>query len=266
MALINTTFKSIALSRNVSFTAVLPVDNMDYLNERNRSLKGPYKTLYLLNGLYGDCTEWLTHTDIKRIAERNNLAVIMPSGENSFYRNHIEDNRLFSTYIGVELVDITRDMFNLSNKKEDTFIGGYSMGGYGALYNGFKYNNRFSKIIALSPALILENKFDKDNKSSFKYNQNFFEWCFGSSQNIVKTEANPEVLLNNLIDNNEFIPDIYLACGEDDDLIGSCRKFKGFLDDSHIDFRYNEGKGGHEWDYWNGLMDDIIKWLNIEYK
>ena len=167
MALINTTFKSIALGRNVSFTAVLPVDNMDYLNERNRSLKGPYKTLYLLNGLYGDCTEWLTHTDIKRIAERNNLAVIMPSGENSFYRNHIEDNRLFSTYIGVELVDITRDMFNLSNKKEDTFIGGYSMGGYGALYNGFKYNNRFSKIIALSPALILENKFDKDNKSSF---------------------------------------------------------------------------------------------------
>lgn len=266
MALINTTFKSIALGRNVSFTAILPVDNIDYLHERNRSLEGPYKTLYLLNGLYGDCTEWLTHTDIKRIAERNNLAVIMPSGENSFYRDYTEDNRLFSTYVGKELVDISRRMFNLSNKREDTFIGGYSMGGYGALYNGFKYNRTFSNIIALSPALILENDFDKENKSSFKYNQNFIDATFGISDNLMQTEANPELLLSDLIENNEEIPNIYLACGESDDLINACRRFKKFLDTNNISCIYREGEGAHEWDYWNGLMDDLIGFLPLDYE
>ena len=43
-------------------------------------------------------------------------------------------------------------MLPLSTKREDTFIGGISMGGYGALYNGFKYRDTFSKVAAFSPA------------------------------------------------------------------------------------------------------------------
>ena len=263
MALLDIRFKSIELGRNVSVTAVLPVDNIDYINEENRSKKPPFKTLYLLNGLYGDSSEWITHSDILRLALRNNLAIIMPSGENSFYRN-IGDDKRFSNYIGEELVNTTRDMFNLSKKREDTFIGGYSMGAYGALYNGFKYNDRFSKIIAFSPALILDYEFDKTNSSSFKYNQCFAEDTFGSLDNIQNTEANPEYLLKNLIKENEKLPDIYLACAEDDiELIGPTRNFKNTLENNKniINYTYFEGQGGHHWDYLNTLLEDAIKWL-----
>ena len=55
-------------------------------------------------------------------------------------------------YVGKELVEMTRKMFPLSEKREDTYIGGISMGGYGALYNGMKYRDTFSKVAAFSPA------------------------------------------------------------------------------------------------------------------
>ena len=113
----------------------------------------PYKTLYLLHGLLGNCTDWVMNTNIQRLAEDRNLAVVMPSGENSFYVNQILPNNDFGEYIGRELVEMTRRMFPLSHKREDTFIAGLSMGGFGALRNGLKYHETFGYIAVLSGAL-----------------------------------------------------------------------------------------------------------------
>lgn len=45
----------------------------------------PYKTLYLLHGVLGSYVDWVNGTRIQRFAEMNDLVVVMPSGENSFY-------------------------------------------------------------------------------------------------------------------------------------------------------------------------------------
>ncbi len=82
--------------------------------------------------IYGLCernTDW-------RWAEEKNLAVIMPSGDNQFYIDKEDTEEYYGEYVGKELVEFTRKMFPLSEKKEDTFIAGLSMGGYGALING----------------------------------------------------------------------------------------------------------------------------------
>lgn len=72
-----------------------------------------------------------------------NLAVVMPAGENAFYIDQPEMGTMHGKFIGEELVDITRRMFPLSRKREDTYIGGLSMGGFGALRNGLKYHDTF---------------------------------------------------------------------------------------------------------------------------
>ena len=59
----------------------------------------------------------------------------------------------YGAFVGEELPRIMRAMFPLSQKREDTFIAGLSMGGFGALRNGFKYSDTFSRIAALSSAL-----------------------------------------------------------------------------------------------------------------
>ena len=44
-----------------------------------------YKILYLLHGLLGNYTDWVSQTRIQKWAEEKNLAVVMPSGDNAFY-------------------------------------------------------------------------------------------------------------------------------------------------------------------------------------
>ena len=58
----------------------------------------------------------------------------------------------YSTYVGKELVEVTRKMLPLSTKKGRHFYRWNFHGGYGALYNGFKYRDTFSKVVAFSPA------------------------------------------------------------------------------------------------------------------
>ena len=156
MALMEVNFFSKALMRPVTMNVILPADKV-FFGEETEEENKPFKTLYLLHGVMGNYTDWVTGTCIKRWAEEKNLAVVMPSGANMFYMDHPNANENYSEFIGKELVKITRRMFPLSHKKEDTFIAGLSMGGYGAIRNGLKYHDTFGYIIGLSSALITED-------------------------------------------------------------------------------------------------------------
>ena len=141
MALIQVNYLSRSLMRTVPLHVILPVDKisfetMDYANRKDQK----FKTLYLLHGIFGNYTDWVSGTRIQRWAEEKNLAVVMPSGDNAFYINTNMPTFDYEQFIAKELVDVTRRMFPLSDKREDTFIAGLSMGGYGALINGMKYN------------------------------------------------------------------------------------------------------------------------------
>ncbi|KUK14738.1 MAG: Putative esterase, partial [Petrotoga mobilis] len=124
MALLQVNFMSKSLMRKVPIMVVLPVDKLNFsitseIAERDNN---PFKTLYLLHGGFGNYTSWVSETRIQRLAEGKNLAVVMPSGDNSFYLNQPESGNFYEEFIGKELVDITRKMFPLSKEREDTFI------------------------------------------------------------------------------------------------------------------------------------------------
>ena len=121
MALMEVNFFSKALMRPVTMNVILPADKV-FFGEETEEENKPFKTLYLLHGVMGNYTDWVTGTCIKRWAEEKNLAVVMPSGANMFYMDHPNANENYSEFIGKELVKITRRMFPLSHKKEDTFI------------------------------------------------------------------------------------------------------------------------------------------------
>src|SRR5690242_5946628 len=142
MAIIDVKFFSNALARQVSYKAIIPADRAVFPGSPPKEVK-PFKTLYLLHGIFGDYTDWLVKSRIALFAEEHNIAVIMPSGENGFYVDHEAFRSFYGDYIGKELVEETRKLFHLSNEREDTFIAGLSMGGYGALRNGLKYYHNF---------------------------------------------------------------------------------------------------------------------------
>ena len=156
MALIQVNFVSAALQRTVPMQVILPVDKLAPDGKLPKEKK--FKTLYLLHGFLGNYTDWVSGTRIQRWAEERDLAVVMPSGDNAFYVDRPETLNNYGRFIGEELVEITRRMFPLSRKREDTFIGGLSMGGYGAMRNGLKYHNTFGNVISFSGVLELWNE------------------------------------------------------------------------------------------------------------
>ena len=75
MALLEINFFSKALMRPVTMNVILPADKVFFEEETEEDNK-PFKTLYLLHGVMGNYTDWVTGTCIKRWAEEKNLAVV----------------------------------------------------------------------------------------------------------------------------------------------------------------------------------------------
>ena len=115
MAFIQVSFMSKTLMRTVPLQVILPVDKFTF-GQPKREEK-PFKTLYLLHGIFGNETDWVHGTRIQRWAEEKNLAVVMPAGENAFYVDQPSIGAMHGQFIGEELVEITRKMFPLSRKR-----------------------------------------------------------------------------------------------------------------------------------------------------
>lgn len=121
---------------------------------------GNYKTVFLLHGAGGDRTTWLLKTRISDYASQRNLAVIMPSGNNSFYVNNV-NGKNYEDFISEELPALTKTWFSLSDRKEDRLIAGMSMGGYGAFVNAMHHPDVFGYAASFSGVLDIVARFDK---------------------------------------------------------------------------------------------------------
>ena len=261
MALIQVNFFSNTLRRTVPIQVILPVDKR---REDSRVIPERFKTLYLLHGIYGNNTDWVSGSRIQRWAEERNLAVVMPSGDNSFYVDRPESKNCYGAFVGQELVEITRKMFPLSTKRADTFIGGLSMGGYGAVRNGLKYHDTFGAIISLSGVLDFLDAPEKYCKAAGPVDQAFMESVFGSLDAAVTSDFNPSVLLGLLAqDKISALPKIYLGCGTEDDLLPASRHYRKLFMDAGFDVTYAETPGGHDWDFWDDQILKVLNWLTL---
>ena len=264
MALIQVNYLSECLMRTVPVNVILPVDKLTFPGMPKREEK-PYKTLYLLHGIFGNYTDWVSGTKIQRWAEEKDLAVVMPSGDNMFYVNQEESHNFYGEFIGKELVDMTRKMFPLSRKREDTYIAGLSMGGYGALRNGLKYSETFGCIASLSGAMVVDHIAERtDDVPFFIDSRSFARSIFGDLDKAEESDMNPKWLVKKLKEEGKDIPRIYLTCGLQDSLLEANREMRDFLKEQGADVTYVEGEGAHEWDFWNRSIKDVLEWLPLE--
>lgn len=262
MALLHCNFMSRSLGRPVPIQVVLPTDKM--AGPQGQAPQGPFKTLYLLHGIFGDETDWVCGTRLQSWAQDRNLAVVMPAGENSFYVDNPRASRLYGTYIGKELVDFTRRTFPLSAKREDTFIGGLSMGGFGAIVNGLQNPETFGAVCALSSALILDSMMENKEYTDFLMtNKGYYESVFGDLDQVRGSDMDYDALAEKVA-KEPVKPRFYMACGTEDGLIGVNRAFRDHLQGLGFDVTYEEGPGVHDWYFWDKYILKVMEWLPLD--
>lgn len=262
MAFIHVEHFSNALAGLNTFYAAIPNDVPPSMGDVNPHYKRPMKTLVLLHGYTGGAGDWVTGSRVRELSGKYNIAVIMPDGGNSFYLDREATGCAYGTYVGEELLEYVRKSFGLSDSPEDTFIGGFSMGGFGAIRTGLKYSHNYGKLIALSSALIIHQLKDMtpDMKNPMA-NYAYYRDIFGDLQTAESRDCNPELIIDEKLKNGEKLPGIFMACGTEDFLLTENRNFDAFLTDRGVAHEYHESEGEHNWDFWNRYVEPGIKWL-----
>ena len=252
---------SIALSRLITFHVILPDDAIPMMIEGNKNYERKPKTLYLLHGFSGNTTDWLYGSRIQELAMQYNLAVVLPSGENSFYLNGKGTGRAYETFVGVELPDYCTKTFGFSDKPEDNFIGGLSMGGFGAIHTALKYPKRFGKMFGLSSAMI---QYDiagmKPGEKNEIADYDYYLQVFGNLEHLDTSENNPDYLIREKKKRGEKIQPVFMACGTEDFILKNNRVFRDFLNSQNVDLTYYESEGIHDWKFWNQYLEPAICW------
>ncbi len=261
MALFHVDFSSSVLGMCVQMDVILPQKptGMIGITERVRSEK--YPTLYLLHGMSDDHTIWQRRTSIERYAAEKGIAVVMPCVHLSWYSDMYRGQKYW-TYISEELPAICRQFFpNMSDRREDTWAAGLSMGGYGALKLGLKASETFSKIVSLSGGLDVEDTVKSALIRNTVATDTYWENVFGPAEQIKGSANDLFAAAEQLKASGKPIPEIYIWCGTSDFLYRQNVKMHEHLTSLSIAHTYVETPGNHGWQYWDEHIQNGLNWL-----
>ena len=250
MALINIKFASEVLGRQMEIQVIIPQKStVGEIGIANNAKDEKYKTLLLLHGLSDDFTIWARRTSIERYATERGIAVIMASAEKSFYTDmRYGDN--FYTYISQEVLYRAREYLPLSEKREDTFIAGNSMGGYGAIKIALKNPDKFAAAAGLSSVADIE-KFMTVHRPALR------ECIFGDKI----AEDEDLFSLAKAHEQDPVKPRIYMAVGSQDFMYEENVRLKEHFERLNYDFTYREADGAHNWAFWDEYIQYVLSWM-----
>ena len=237
---------SYKLHRTVDITVVIPTPTIPQSSRFQRgeevcrhTPKAKYPVIYMLHGGGNNHAQWTGYTKLEMYAEEHNIALVCMSGENKSYMTEEGGDDYFG-FVSEELPDFVTNLFPVSDKPEDTYIAGLSMGGFGTLIHALNFPERFAAFGALSAATSMKGFSDK--KIDEKYE--------------------PVKLAEKIAAEGRKFPKVYMATGQDDFLYEADKEFKDKLIELGADVTWDEKPGyGHEWRWWDMQIEKFIEWL-----
>lgn len=219
---------------------------------------GPYQTLYLLHGFGDDNTAWMRRTSLERYVRKMPLAVVMPAGHTGWYTDMVYGRDYFR-FITEELPALCERMFPLSNAREDRFIAGLSMGGYGAMKAGLLAPDKFCAAASFSGAMDIVEVYDWLDKKLAADIFGSREALKGSVNDLFASAEHAAVT-------GKQCPELYMWCGKEDSLYNVNVRFKEHALKLGLPLTYEEGPGDHQWKYWDMCIERILDWLPLKEK
>lgn len=258
MALLHYCFESEYLAGATTVDILLPNKPLGMTPAEFYKSGKKYKVLWLLHGTSGDSTDWVRRTNIELYAHELDLAVVMPSALNSNYSNWKDfmlGYRMYD-YLTEELMPLVYGWLPVSDRREDNFIAGLSMGGRGTIKYAVNHPEKFAAAAVLSavpmdlselrpghPNLLLDT--DNPRMQTTLKNAGGLEAYLNSEENVWAV-IDKKALTGEL-------PRLLFACGEDDAVIfGKLREFQKHAEEIGLDAAFFTAPGyAHEWRFWD---------------
>ncbi len=255
MAFFEVNFFSDVLGMCMSMNVIIPQKTYGNIGVHEGETGETFPTLYLLHGMSDDHTIWMRRTSIERYAEEKGIAVVMPNAYLSWYTD-MKYGYNYRTFIGEELVKICRSFFpHMSKKREDTYISGLSMGGYGALAIALTYPETFSISATLSAGFDPTHLYDPTGKSTF------FTDIFGDIDAFEGSKNDLFSLAEKVKNDGKTMPKVWIWCGTEDFLYHENVRMRDRLRELGYDLTYTETPGDHQWKYWDREIQNILSYI-----
>ena len=246
MAQLHGNFFSYSLGFPIDFELLLPsmtAPDMDQPETRTHILPGRFPILYLLHGHGNDYEGWLRYTSMERYCEERKIAAVTVSCGNKAWMN-ADYGENYYTLMEKELPEFLTQYFPISDRMEDSYIAGLSMGGYGALAHGFGHPESYRAVGAFSPAVYM----DKSGPERLGHTQ--------------PPMVDLKELLKKSRDAGKKLPELFMCVGQDDFLYQDISDFHQYLMRSGLAHRYDDLQGyRHEWRLWDLELQAFLDWI-----
>ena len=274
MALVQFNFESQYLNNNTTISVVLPdrprnMESQDFYGSGKK-----YQVLWLLHGTYGDHSDWIRKSMIEIYAREKNLICVMPSALNSDYVNwpHFGMGFDMESHIMKELRPLIYNWFPASAKKEDNYIAGLSMGGYGTWKLILDHPDSFEAAAILSGVTEpIENAdWDGSNPSAKMYTvrntrfKNQLSNAGGKDEFIRQFDLTAKMFSAY---EQGHLPKLLFGCGTEDPGYQNFKNLEAKCREKNLPVEFGELPGvGHEWRFWDPFIQTALKFFNLDDK
>ena len=255
MALVHCHFYSQVLGQMSAMSLLLPEPGPAACEAADRPA---YPTLYLLHGLSDDHTAWLRRTSLERYLEGRPLAVVLPAAARSFYTDALRGQRYW-TFVSEELPRLARHLFPLSARREENFVAGLSMGGYGAFKLALTHPGRFAAAASLSGALDVARLVREEEDAGGSELQQIF----GPAETVAEGANDLFHLAAQLAGRPGPRPALFQWCGTGDFLHRDTVRFRDHAAALGLSLTSEAGPGGHDWACWDAQIRRVLDWLPL---
>jgi S-formylglutathione hydrolase FrmB len=183
----------------------------------------------------------------------------MPAVNTSFYTDMAYGRNYFQ-FISEEVPALAREMFSLSSAREDNFVAGLSMGGYGAFKLALTLPERYAAAASLSGALDVTETVKGHGLHDEKLWRTEMQSVFGDTSKI-KGSKHDLFALAKKTAKSPAKPRLYQCCGTEDFLYADNIRFRDAMRKLPFDHTYEEGPGEHMWAYWDAMIQNVLKWM-----
>jgi S-formylglutathione hydrolase FrmB len=219
-----------------------------------------YPVLYLLHGLSGHYTDWVTRTNISDYAAEYRLIIVMPEGNDSWYvdSSGVASDK-YEAYILKELIPDVDKRFRTIQARYGRAVAGLSMGGYGAVKYGLKYPSTFAFAASMSGAFGVTRYTQNEMGGS---NWEPFLKIFGPVGSETRKANDVFEITRGLTSSRvASLPFFYFDCGTEDAgrHVNANRELSQLFLEKKVPHEYRELPGNHSWEYWDQQVQEVLQ-------
>ena len=270
MSLLHLNFMSKYLRGNTDVNIILPDLPEGESPEVFYQPGKKYPVLWLLHGGMGDYSDWVRKTNIELYATENQLMVIMPSALNSSYCDwpNFGGGYMAHEYLIHELMPMIYAWYPASNRREDNFLAGLSMGGHGTWKLALTYPEKYAACASLSGAAPdFRKRYEAETAQGRRTHISDLVQIHGGIDGLLKSRENTRGTAEKLAaaGRQKALPRLFAAVGGDDPHAGGVLESVAFMQELGIDVTFREIPGyAHEWRFWDLGIQEALRFFGFQ--